>query len=487
MGRRRLGDPLPGGSDEVHEAFLPRTELPPAAPALEPSDAFTVAEDGGSDADSDAGAEHAVPREPRAVLLAERGLETASVLPAGAVAPAPSRRASRDADRTLRQVRRAEQLRYGAIALAGLLILGLLGWLVLGRGGAPADSGGPAAPDRVVLVSLSDPTGTGAASALLAAAPDGNRASGVLVPSYLRVDVAGFGATSFGDALRLPQPGAQAAALADLLEVRVPGQLSFTPAGFAALVDALGGVEATVDVDVLRPEADGRATILVAAGTRTLDGAAAAQYGAYLAPGEPEQKRLARFKEVLEPALAALPKGEGAIQSLLAGLGGGAVSALAPRDLAEALGSFADAIRDDSATFTALPVRTIDAGGTPAYGLDRAAADKLIAGALAGARGPAAGAATRVLVQNGVGTPGLGESARTRLVQAGLAYVGGGNADRFGYTESVVLITDGAPAARSRADAVATALGLPATAVRTTTYGTSLADVVVVLGTDYAG
>jgi hypothetical protein len=165
----------------------------------------------------------------------------------------------------------------------------------------------------------------------------------------------------------------------------------------------------------------------------------------------------------------------------------GAASALAPRDLAEALGSFATATRDDSATFTALPVRAIDAGGTPAYGLDRAATDKLIAGALAGARGPAGAAATRVLVQNGVGTPGLGESARNRLVAGGLTYVGGGDADRFGYTESVVLISEGSPTARSRADAVAAALGLPATAVRLTPYGTSLADVVVVLGADYQG
>ncbi len=479
MGRRRLGDPLPGGPDEVHEAFLPRTELPPAAaPPATPGSAAP---------DSAPTSESAQPMEPRAVLLAERGLETASVLPAGAVAPAPSRRASRDADRTLRQVRRAQQLRYGGMALAGVLILGLLGWLVFGRGGAPADSGGAASPDRVVLVSLADSTGAGAASALLAAAPDGDRAAGVLIPSYLRVDVAGFGASAFGDALRLPQPGAQAAALADLLGVRVPGQLAFTPAGFAALVDALGGVEATVDVDVLRPEADGRSTILVAAGTRKLDGAQAAQYAAYLAPGEPEQKRLARFKEVLDPVLAALPKGEGAIQSLLAGLGAGAASALAPRDLAEALGSFATATRDDSATFTALPVRAIDAGGTPAYGLDRAATDKLIASALAGARGPTGATATRVLVQNGVGTPGLGESARTRLVDGGLTYVGGGNADRFGYAESVVLISEGSPAARSRADAVAAALGLPPTSVRLTPYGTSLADVVVVLGTDYKG
>jgi hypothetical protein len=419
------------------------------------------------------------------VLIAERGLETASVLPAGAIAPPPSRRASRDAERTLRQAQRARLQRQGAIALAALLVLGLLGWLAFGRGGSPADTGGPATPDRVVLVSLADATGAGAASALLAASPDGDRAAGVLIPSYLRVDVAGFGASAFGDALRLPQPSAQATAVADLLGVRVPGQLTFTPAGFTALVDALGGVQAAVDVDVLRREADGRATVLVPAGTRTLDGAAATQYATYLVAGEPEQKRLARFKEVLDPVLAALPKGEGAIQSLLAGLGGGAASALAPRDLAEALGSFAAAARSGSATFTALPVRAIDAGGPPAYGLDRSAADKLVGSALAGARGPAGASATRVLVQNGVGTPGLGESARTRLVGAGLTYVGGGNADRFGYTESVVLIAESSTGTRGRADEVAAALGLPATAVRLTPYGTSLADVVVVLGADY--
>jgi hypothetical protein len=91
----------------------------------------------------------------------------------------------------------------------------------------------------------------------------------------------------------------------------------------------------------------------------------------------------------------------------------------------------------------------------------------------------------RVLVQNGVGTPGLGETTRKRLIAAGLTYVNGGNAAQFGYAKSVVLIPDASTQSRREGADVAAALRLPPSSLRIAAQGQTIADVVVVVGADY--
>ena len=86
---------------------------------------------------------------------------------------------------------------------------------------------------------------------------------------------------------------------------------------------------------------------------------------------------------------------------------------------------------------------------------------------------------------NGVGTPGIGEKVRGRLVPAGLVFVGSRNAEHFGYATSQVLIRDATPESQALGSKVATALGLPQDDVRTADLG-ALSDVVVLVGADFA-
>ena len=72
-----------------------------------------------------------------------------------------------------------------------------------------------------------------------------------------------------------------------------------------------GGVQAAVDRDVVTTDADGNETVVVRAGNQQLDGAAAAAYATYLAEGEPEQARLARFDDVLSAAGRRAARGPG--------------------------------------------------------------------------------------------------------------------------------------------------------------------------------
>ena len=61
----------------------------------------------------------------------------------------------------------------------------------------------------------------------------------------------------------------------------------------------------------------------------------------------------------------------------------------------------------------------------------------------------------RVLVENGVGTPGLVEKARAKLVDDGFRFVNGGNAASFDFDESAVIIPDGTEKSVARGQRVA--------------------------------
>ena len=92
----------------------------------------------------------------------------------------------------------------------------------------------------------------------------------------------------------------------------------------------------------------------------------------------------------------------------------------------------------------------------------------------------------RVLVENGVGTPGLVSQARAKLVDDGFRFIDGGNASSFGLKESLVLIPDGTSQSVTRGRRVADSLGLPSSAVQPSDRGQTVADVIVILGEDFA-
>jgi LytR_cpsA_psr family/LytR cell envelope-related transcriptional attenuator len=372
--------------------------------------------------------------------------------------------------------------------VAVLLVLALVvgaGALALARRAGRADPGGGraqvAAPQRllaVVLVTGGQLTGL---SLLASGGGDGQQ---VLVPSRLLLDVPGAGRMSMAQALAVGD-GAPTSAVADALGVRVAGTWVLDAGSLARLVDRLGGVDVDVDVDV---PASGRvgAAILVPAGTRRLTGAQAAAYAGLLVAQEPEAARLARQQRVITALLAALPAADAERRALLAALPGGPTGA-GLGVTAAVTGGLRTAAAAGSLASTVVPVTEIDSGGAvPAYGLDTAGAARLTRERLAGvAIAEPVGGRVRVLVQNGVGTPGLGEVARARLVAAGLRYVGGGNVAGFGVADTVVLLPDAASEQRARGLAVARALGLDERALRVSDSAPTIADVVVVLGRDF--
>jgi anionic cell wall polymer biosynthesis LytR-Cps2A-Psr (LCP) family protein len=398
-------------------------------------------------------------------------------------------RRSRAAERAARRRAMRQRVVVVAAGVLGLVLVVVGGWLVL-RGGGDSDGTVATTPARqlTTLVQVTGADGTAAASALVGTTAATKEAVAVLVPSRLIVDAAGSGEMPFGETVTLGEPAAPAAALTDLLGVSVDDSWVLSTGGLAALVDAVGGVQAAVDVDVVTTDAKGNETVVVRAGNQRLKGSAAAAYATYLADGEPEQARLARFDDVLTAVAGALPADHATLVARLAALGDGSRSTLDSTALADRLAVLRAAAADESLVSDVLPVTEIDTGGAvTSYGLDAAQAAATMRARFPGAlQKDSGGESLRVLVENGVGTPGLVEKARAKLVAAGFRFVNGGNASPFNHDPSGVLVPDGTDKSLDRGRRVAAALGLPESSVQPEDRGQSVADVIVILGADFA-
>jgi hypothetical protein len=330
-------------------------------------------------------------------------------------------------------------------------------------------------------------------------AVDGVGAVSVLLPGVLAV-AGGGGTVPLSATLGAGGPSGCARAVSDALGVRVDGAWVVTSAGLAALVDTQGGVVVDVDQEVRSGGA------LVAAGnSQRLVGAQAAAFAALHLPSEPPEAELARFSAVLSGVVTALPAEAGTLSAELSGLGPDSVSTLAPSALVDFLLALRGHASEAGLAGTVLATRPAAAGDTGTVTPDGAALARLVAGQLAGAALPGRSVGSvRVLVRNGVGSPGLGDAARRRLLAAGLRFLEGGNARTFGSRATSVVVPGAGVRDRALGERVAAALRVPASAVSVGSLSTEtrpdptptgslptataqeVPDVVVVLGQDFA-
>ncbi len=349
------------------------------------------------------------------------------------------------------------QSRLISLVVAATVVVGGIGaFVVTHKSGHHAPAA--VAPPRTstVLVAIEVQRGPGRARTCWPAARTGPRRS--CCPSRLLVDVPGQGSAELAQS-PASGPAAAADAISNALQVRIDGTWVLDPTSLAALVDAEGGVDVTLTDDVL--PTDGSVTLDLGVGTSHITGAQADSLALAIGSQEPEASRLARQQILLEAILAKLPTDRTRLQSVLQGAN--LVGSLTPASLATILSGMRDDVVADRAASIVVPTNEIDSGsGTSSYGLDDKAAAAMVAERLAGAEFPVpAGGRARILVQNGIGKPGLGDAARTELVSRGYIFRGGGNAASFGKGPSVVLIPDSSGASRAVGNAIARILGLP--------------------------
>lgn len=385
------------------------------------------------------------------------------------------RRAARRAEQQRRR-RRNQRL---VAAVAGLLVLAL-GLALLTRGG---DDKGKDTSDvrtqRTLLLQVMGPDRDAVITALLAHDPKTSTGAAVLVPPQVIVTVPGAGSQVLGNALANSGMDGSRNALADLVGVTIDGSWVMDIAAFERLVTAVGGIDVTVDVPVVR----GRVVVLQA-GAQHVDGARAFAFATYLAPGEQEQSRLARLQSVLDGLLSALPAEAG---RLVNGLGATSRFSRSAREAAVVIEGLKADGGKGALQYRSLPVIKVDAGTDETrFRLDEPAArsmvDELLADSVpAGVRAEG----NRVLVLNGVGTPGLGAKVRDRLVKGGLVFVGSRNAPSFGYAKTLVLVKDATQEGAALGARVARALGVPESSVQVSDQIGTITDVVVIVGADF--
>jgi hypothetical protein len=140
----------------------------------------------------------------------------------------------------------------------------------------------------------------------------------------------------------------------------------------------------------------------------------------------------------------------------------------------------------DDLQYQSLPVTRVDIDTQQRFRIDADADRQLVDDLLSQSIPPGARkTGNRVLVLNGVGTPGLGEKVRAKLVPAGFTFVGQRNAPKFGYKNTIILVPTATEQSITVGEQVARALRVPSSAVQTTDEIGTIADVVVIVGADF--
>ena len=273
---------------------------------------------GGTDGTDDAGG-HA------SAVQRSSGRATVSLLPAPAIGlgsgavVVPGHASARRAFREERS-QQARQIRLVAAVVVAVLVAAVA-WFATSSGRGSGDAG-KAAPvgraQQTLLVQIVDAHQSGLGAVLLAHDRSGQGTGfGALIPATLLVNASGLGSVTLGQTTTAGGPTVGPAAVADAVGVTVDGGWVLSGTAVASLVDAVGGIDVTVDEDITQTAASGSAVVLIPAGQRHLAGQQAATFATFLDSGAPEQQRLARLSTVLQALLAKLPSSDAALSALV--------------------------------------------------------------------------------------------------------------------------------------------------------------------------
>jgi hypothetical protein len=374
--------------------------------------------------------------------------------------------------------------------LVALILVAGIGWGVSRSGGGATATATPTPSStafdlqRTLLIQVRNDNELGADN-LVAGIGGGLPPAQILVPSRLIVDVPGAGPQTLGQSARLLDRSASQDALSDLLALRIEGTLSLGRLALAGMVDFVGGITLTVSQEI--PEDSGKGIrVVVPRGTVHLNGSQAATYALTWLPDEPEAARLARYSQVMTATISSLPDDQLRVEAMLTSLGGQARTTTTTSAVAAYLVYMRSELLAGGQQVRVLPTSDIEsAGALPIVRVDLAASNAMLNQVVPQAMIEDAARRPRVLVQNGVGTPGLGAVARDRLVSAGMVFVDGGNAEDFGYKQTRIILPGSSAAATQTGAAIAQALGVGQSDIRVAQSGQNVADAVVILGRDF--
>lgn len=349
---------------------------------------------------------------------------------------------------------------------------------------AAGEAGGPAQA-TLQLLTVEDADGRGPAVRIALLGHDRSAGEGtvLLLPATTIADVPGHGTFPLGEAQALGGAPLTSVTVANLVGVRIGGVATISTAGWAALLDTLGGAELTVRSQLSDPDG----TVRFEPGAQVLDGERLAEYLTMTAAGERELDALPRVQQVLGAALDAVAADPDLVDRWLAmELADGApVIATADPDLVRTvLVELAAARAADRATTWTLPVVPLGSGRDDGYRPDTARTDELVADRFPAPRSDGELAGGRdVQILNGNGVPRVGQEVAERLSDGGYRVVLTGNADRFTYETTRIVLHASSEAQLAVGRDLQARLGVGALELAATPG--SVVDVTIVVGADF--
>ncbi|MFD9130759.1 LCP family protein, partial [Kitasatospora sp. NPDC059571] len=373
---------------------------------------------------------------------------------------------------------RRRRLRNRLIGLAVTLAVlaggagGYLWWT--GKLGNQPSAAAAAGGRQVNVVHLRDLQGK-VTSALLVDDASGHKGTVLLLPDTLKLPAAGDASSpTVGTGLDQLGPSGTRDGLATVLGAPVAGTWRLDTPYLTLLVAQLGGIK--VDTNAAVQSSDGKVSVTAGKGT-DLNGLAAALYATYQAPGEGRDAQLARFGQVMEAVIRAMPTGLTDASDDVHRMNAVLDPSLPEKALAGVLAGLAQQAKDGHLSTQVLKAK---ADGT----LDQATAGQQVKDVLGGTVHSASSTTTtpRVSIVNASGNEKLTESVQVQVINAGLESVPSSAKAGAVQAASEIRYTDDARA--EAAKALAVTLGLKPEAVKKVTDPQN-ADLVVVLGKDF--
>ncbi|MFJ4845154.1 LytR C-terminal domain-containing protein [Streptomyces sp. NPDC088733] len=386
-----------------------------------------------------------------------------------------------------RTERREEARRRGrnrVVALVVVVALGAVGGVgYLWKAGKIPGLGGDSAATQqaaggqkrdVLVLHLRPVDGNETSTALLVSNSTTKKGTTVLLPNSLAVSSDDGGSTTLGKSVVDGGSAPTREALETLLGTKISGTWRLDTPYLDNLVESLGGIIVDTDATVKADKKKGGKVLVKPGKQQELGGQAAVAYAVYRAPGEAQDKQLARFGQVVQGVLKKMYSDPDLATKTIEGLNQVIEPPLTAKDLGTSLAALSEEAKTGAYKTDTLPVQ---ADGT----VSEKDTDGVVKDVLGGTvTNTSSDGIPRVGLKNGSGESANAGEAQVQIVGGGYTYVSGTSTA----TQAASKVLYGAAEQKANAQELAKTLGLPAKSVTKGTVPPN-ADILVVLGQDY--